>query len=155
MDRLLERAVVQSSTGGRLQLFSLLVGQLVPDEARIIAALSDGRSAAVVHVVSRSARGGRLLENASSIGRTAGVALPHLVTRYVTHLLHLGLVELGPEAPHLEAEYELLLAETVVREALAQGRRRGRLSPRVVKETVKLSPLGAELWAAARTYGAG
>ena len=150
MDRLFQRAVAQSSTGGRLQLFSSLIGQLVPDEARILAALSDGRSAAVVHVVSRSARGRRVLENASSIGRAAGVALPHLVTTYVTHLLHLGLVELGPEEPDLEGEYELLMAETVVREALAQGRRTGRLAPRVVKETVKLSPLGAELWAASR-----
>jgi abortive infection alpha-like protein len=158
MDRLLQRAVGQSSTGGRLQLYSSLLGQLVPDEARILAALSDSRSAAVVHVFPRSARGGHttgLLENASSIGRTAGVALPHLIATYMTHLLQLGLVELGPEDPGLESEYELLMAETVVREALAQGRRPGRLPPRVVRATVRLSQLGLELWATSRGHVVG
>jgi len=148
MDRLLARAVAQSTNGGRLQLFESLVGQLVPDEARILAALSDGRSAAVVHVTPRGSRGGAGLQNASSVGRTAGVALPHLVATYVTHLRQLGLVELGPPDPELELDYELLMAETVVREALAQ--RSGRRQPRVVRETVRLSSLGRDLWTASR-----
>jgi abortive infection alpha-like protein len=153
LDHLLERSVGQSTSGGRLELYRALLGQLVPDEARILSALSDGRSAAVVQIVPRSGRSAGaapLLENASSVGRSAGVALAPLVPTYVTHLVQLGLVELCPDDPELELEYELLMAETIVRDALVQGRRPGRLSPRVVRQTLRLSELGRDLWAACR-----
>jgi hypothetical protein len=153
LQSLLERSVGQSTKGGRLELYAALLRQLVPDEARILSALSDGRSAAVVQIVPRSGRSAPtapLLENASSVGRSAGVVLPGLVPKYVTHLLQLGLVELGADDETLELEYELLLSEPTVREALARGRRPGRLAPRVVRQTLRLSVLGQDLWAACR-----
>jgi hypothetical protein len=154
LDHLLQQAVGQSTNGGRIQIYASLVAQLVPDEARMLASLADGRSAAVVHIVPRSGRSGpSLVENFSSIGRRAGVALPQLVATYVTHLLQLGLVELGPEDPELELEYELLMAETIVREALALGKRSGRLSPRVVRQRLRLSQLGHDLWATSHAAG--
>ena len=50
------------------------------------------------------------------IGRTANVALPEMVPTYVSHLLSLGLVEIGPENPDLKDDYEVLMAETTVLE---------------------------------------
>lgn len=153
LDGLLARSVGQSTTGSRLELHEALLGQLVPDEARILAALSDGGVAAVVHVLPRSRRSGTnlpLIENASSVGRAAGVALPEMVPVYVTHLVQLGLVELGPEDDALKGDYELVMTETVVREALSQAGRRSVLPPRVTRQTLQLSDLGRSLWASCR-----
>src|SRR4051812_38217985 len=69
MERLLTRSLEQTPAGGRGELFARLVGQLLPDEARILSALSEGPGAAIVHVESRTGR--RVLENASVLGRTA------------------------------------------------------------------------------------
>src|SRR5207249_837465 len=79
--------------------------QLIADEARIISALSDGSSSPLVSVhdwTRRRVQGRAVLENASLIGRTANVALPAMVPSYVSHLLSLGLVEVGPEDPDLK-----------------------------------------------------
>jgi hypothetical protein len=153
LDGLLARSVGQSTTGSRLELYEALLGQLVPDEARILAALSDGGAAAVVHVIARSRRSGPsspLIENASSVGRTAGVALPEMVPVYVTHLLQLGLVELRAEDDALKGDYELVMTETSVRDALSQAGRGGVLPPRVTRQTLQLSELGRSLWASCR-----
>jgi DNA-binding transcriptional ArsR family regulator len=148
LDRLLTRAVGQSTSGSRRELYGTLLDQLVPDEARILAALSDGGRAAIVHVLPR--RGAPVLENASSVGRAAGVAVPPLVPVYITHLLRLGLVELEDDDGTRGLDYELLMAETTVREALARASNAGVLPPRVVRQMVRLSELGRELWADAR-----
>jgi hypothetical protein len=148
LEHLLTRSVAQSTNGGRSELYMGLLNQLVPDEARILVALSGDRAAAVVHIVPRSARSASvapLLVNASSVGRSAGVVLVSLVPTYVTHLLQLGLVELGAEDDALELDYELLLAETTVRQALVEGRRAGRFAPRIVRQTLRLSELGRDL----------
>src|SRR5438046_1277346 len=52
MEMLLARSLEQTPASGRGELFSRLVSQLVPDEARILAALSEGPGAAIVHVES-------------------------------------------------------------------------------------------------------
>jgi hypothetical protein len=153
LDSLLARSVGQSTTRSRRELHESLLRQLVPDEARILASLSDGGAAAVVHVVPRSRRPGTtapLVETVSSVGRTAGVALTEMVPTYVTHLLQLGLVELLPESAALEDDYELVMTEPVVRNALAQSNRNGVLPPRVVRQSLQLSELGRALWADCR-----
>jgi hypothetical protein len=153
LDSLLARSVGQSTMSSRRELHESLLRQLVPDEARILAALSDGGAAAVVHVVPRSRRPGAtapLVENVSSVGRTAGVALTEMVPTYVTHLLQLGLLELGPESAALEDDYELVMTEPVVRHALAQSNGKGVLPPRVVRQSLRLSELGRALWADCR-----
>jgi hypothetical protein len=154
LERLLARSVGQSTDGGREELYSLLLAQLVPDEARILAALSDGGSAAVVHVRSRWLRSGvgaPALENVSSVGRAAGVALPQLVPTYVSHLLRLGLVELADEDESLELDYELVMAETIVRDALARANGAAVFPPKVLRQTVRLSDLGRGLWSTSRS----
>jgi hypothetical protein len=147
METLLARSLVQSASHGRNEFHAKLLQELVPDEARILSALSDGSTAALVHIDRRGMLGGdrRRLENASSIGRTAALTLPHLTSTYVTHLLRLGLVQIGPEAPELKLDYEALLAERPVREALKDAEN-GPVPPRTLRHTLLLSPLGQELW---------
>jgi hypothetical protein len=148
MQRLLDRALDQSTRSGQAELFHRIVDQLVPDEARIIGALSDGSVSPLVNVHAWN-RAGILgkptLENASLVGRTANLALPHLTANYVTHLLSLGLVETGPEDPSLKTEYEILMAETHVLKAV-KAATRGPLAARVDKHTLLLSHLGRSLW---------
>ncbi|MEZ0577405.1 Abi-alpha family protein [Nocardioides sp. MH1] len=151
MRSLLDRAIDQSTGGGQSELFHRLIDQLVPDEARIISALSDGSTAPLVSVRMRTATGGPgrlVLANASLVGRTANLALPHLTPNYVTHLLTLGLVERGPEDGAMKQDYEILMAESYVLKAI-KAATRGPLAARVDKRTLRLTALGRELWEAA------
>ncbi|OHV03642.1 Abi-alpha family protein [Mycobacterium talmoniae] len=151
MSRLLDRALDQSTRGSQVELYHRLLDQLVADEARIVGALSDGSASPLVNVYAwarpRLPRQ-PVLENACLVGRTANVALPHLVPQYVGHLLHLGLVETGPEDPAMKADYEVLMAETMVLKAV-KAASRGPLAASVEKLTLSLSHLGQSLWAAA------
>lgn len=147
LSQLLATSVEQSSARAKAALFSAVLRELQPDEARILAALSDGTEYAVVHVAARArglgASGPLLLENACTVGRSASVALPDCVPWYVTHLQRLGLVRIGPESARLEATYEVLLAEPAVREAQES-------SPggKLLRRSLRMSPLGDALWVA-------
>jgi hypothetical protein len=150
MRTLLDRALDQSTSGSQVELFHHILDQLVADEARIIGALSDGSSSPAVNIYDWTRRrtpGRALLENASLVGRNANVALPDMVPTYVSHLLSLGLVEMGPEDTDLKDDYEILMAETAVLRAIAEASR-GPLAARVDKRTLTLSPLGHALWKA-------
>lgn len=150
MTALLARALEQSTAEGREELFHRILDLIVPDEARIISALSDGSSSPLVSVhglTPAGLLGEALIENAALVGRTANVALPALTPTYVGHLLSLGLVEVGPEDEDLKDEYQILLAETEVLQAIRTGSR-GPVPARVVRRTLALSPLGHALWAA-------
>ena len=150
MTELLARALEQSTSAGKDELFHRILDQIVPDEARIISALSDGSASPLVsvHALSRAGLlGEALIENASLVGRTANVALPSLTPTYVGHLLALGLLETGPEDSDLKDEYQILLADSDVLQAIRAGSR-GPLPARVERRTVRLSSLGQSLWAA-------
>lgn len=151
MNALLTRALEQSTASGREELFHRILDQIVPDEARMIGALSDGTVSPMVsvHALTRAGLlGEALLENASLVGRTANVALPALTPTYVGHLLALGLIEVGPEQDDLKDEYQILLAETEVLRAIREGSR-GPVPARVERRSIRLSPLGRDLWEAA------
>lgn len=155
MTSLLDRALSQSSSASRQMLFEKLLDQIVPDEARILGALSDGSTSPLLHVYARNRAGlvGEvILENASLIGKTANLGLPQLTPTYVSHLLSLGLLETGPEDAALKAEYEILAADTMVLRAIKRASR-GPIPARIDKYTLRLSGLGKELWAA--TMGEG
>ena len=150
MTRLLDRALDQNTRGSQVELYHHLLDQLVADEARILGALSDGSVSPMVNVfawLSPRVPGRAVLENASLIGRTANVALPQMVPQYVSHLLSLGLVESAPEDPELATEYEVLMAESSVLAAIKSASR-GPLAAKVEKSALRLSSLGASLWAA-------
>lgn len=146
---LLERSVLQDAAASKVDWFTSVLGQLVPDEARILAALAEtGETPPLLHVLPRSGHG-RLLENASLIGRSAALTLPHMTPVYVTHLRALGLVDTGPEDVGNLKGYELLLADKRVRLALKEGEM-GKVPARVLRRTLVLSDRGRELWDHAR-----
>jgi Abortive infection alpha len=148
---LLDRAIGQNTASSRQELFHKILDQIVPDEARIISALSDGSASPLLNVYARTRAGlgvEVVLENMSLIGKTANLALPQLTPMYVSHLLSLGLVESGPEDSSMKDEYEILAADTAVLQAIKTASR-GPIPARIEKYTLQLSGLGLELWAAA------
>lgn len=148
MATLLERSLRSDTASSKRDVHLSLLRQLVPDEARIIAALADGKPAPLIHVLPR-AGGDRILENASLIGRTAALTLPSMTPAYVTHLRQLGLVDTGPEDVDDKQGYEMLLADREVRAALKEGEL-SKLPARTLRRTLVLSDLGRELWDACR-----
>lgn len=151
MADLLERAVEQTAREGREAFFVSLIGELVPDEARIISILSERGPVALLHVDGRlpGVQRSRLLENATLLGGRAALTVPDMARAYVGKLLTLGLVEVGPEDERLADDYEILLAERSVREAMARAGV-GKVPGRAVRGTLRLSAMGEQLWAACR-----
>ncbi|MEJ9077066.1 MULTISPECIES: Abi-alpha family protein [Gordonia] len=152
MNGLLDQALNQGTAASRLELFTRILGQLVADEARIVGALSDGTVSPLINVISRTSSRSPVLENAALIGRTANLALPEMVPAYVTNLLNLGLLEVGPEDPDLKVDYEVLAAETMVLKAIKSSSV-GPVGPRVERRTLRLSSLGMDLWTTAMADG--
>ena len=152
LQSLLDRAIFNSPDDSLDDLHRALMQAMVPDEARILAALSDGSTDPVVHVAEPSTGSGSAieLENASTVGRVAGVSLPDHTPLYLTRLVRLGLVALGPQGPsQMDGEYEILLADEAVNLAQAKARR-GIRPARVIKRTVGISALGQQVWEAAK-----
>ncbi len=140
LDQMLRRSMHQTPDESNASLVEVLLQSIVPDEARIISALSDGSTYPLVHVTSR---GDQVLANASSVGRAAGVALPDRVPAYVTHLLALGLVEIGPEDKSIPDEYAILLTDQTIRRARGD-------KVRFVKRTLQISDVGRDFWRTCR-----
>lgn len=146
--RLLTDSLAADSELSREHLHLRILRGLVPDEARMLAALADGTRFPLVHV--RNPGTGRIaLANASTVGRASGVHLQAVVPVYVTHLRALGLVEEGPRDDALADQYALLNSEDQVRRALEEPSE-GLRGNKAVQRTLRLSALGAELWAACR-----
>ncbi len=148
MQELLQRSVESNRGSSREYLFGTIISQLVPDEARILAALSDGSRHAAADVVVKKRRkpAYTALANASTIGRAAGVTTPDNVPTYLTRLYGLGLIEFGPEVESLSTQYEILAADDTVRRARQQAG--GGRAAKLVRKAIGLSPLGREFWAA-------
>lgn len=149
LERLLGASIEADAGWSRDELYRSLLLRLVPDEARILAALADGTPYPLVHVQSR-AQGITVLANASTVGRAAGVQVPDAVGTYVTHLRALGLAEEGAADDELGVQYDILLGEPGVRNAEEEAKSHGRLGARVVRRTLRISALGRELWRACR-----
>ena len=151
MSELLERSVETDRRASREYLFGTIISQLVPDEARILAALSDGRSAATMDVVIRVGARGRTrteLAYASTLGRAAGLSSPENTPTYLSRLVGFGLLQPGPEDESHSTDYEIIATDTGVRTARATAEARRQGSVRLQRGTVSLSPLGREFWAA-------
>lgn len=147
MGELLERSVESSRADSRDYLYGTIISQLVPDEARILAALSDGTHFAALDVVQKLRRGRTrvVLAHASAVGRQAGLVSPDSTPTYLTRLHGFGLVEFGPEEESLAVQYDILATDATVQDA----RRSVRGSVKLVRKALLLSPFGAQFWAAA------
>ncbi len=150
MNELLERSVEPDRGASREYLYGNIISQLVPDEARILAALSDGSVFAAADVVAKHfGRPPRVvLANASTVGRSAGVVTPDNVTTYLTRLLGFGLVELGPPDDSINTQYDILVTDASVQaaEATVEARKLG--SGRLIRKTLSISQFGREFWSA-------
>jgi hypothetical protein len=151
MTELLQRSSASTSEEGKDYLFGTIISQLVPDEARILAALAGGRRFAVIDVVARQvgrSRSRTVLTNASTVGAAAHVALADNVPTYLTRLQSFGLLEFGAAVDGLDAQFAALEDDPAVRAARtgADGKFG---SARVVRKSVLLSQLGREFWTAA------
>lgn len=151
MSELLERSVESSRDASRDYLYGNIISQLVPDEARILAALADGARFAAIDVVAKSI--GRspaitVLENASTVGRQAGVSALANTPTYVTRLHRFGLIDFGPAEDDLSMQFDILATEAEVQAAVALVEQRKHGSPKLQRKSVAISSFGREFWAA-------
>jgi hypothetical protein len=150
MNELLQRSSASDSTQGREYLFGTIISQLVPDEARILAAFATGRRFAVLDVLAKQVGRSQprlILANISSVGAAAHVALPENVPTYLTRLHSFGLIEFSPTIDDLESQFAALSDEPVIRAARAEAD--GKFgSAKLTRKSVTLSMLGREFWAA-------
>ena len=151
LHELLQSSLHADTNRSRENLHLRILRSMVPDEARILAALADGSRYPLMHIETRGPGATRtVLANASTVGRVAGVHLNSAVPVYVTHMRDLGLVEEGPQDDTLSDQYALLGSEDYARRAESEGQDSNRLGTKVIRRTLHISPLGAELWAACR-----
>lgn len=130
-----------------------ILRSLVPDEARILAAMAHGTRHALLHIETRGSGGAfEVLANACTVGRVAAIKQQDAVCVYVGHLRDLGLLEQGPKEDALSDQYGLLRNEEYVRRAIEQAET-GRRSVTEVRRTLRISRLGEELWAACNPSG--
>jgi len=146
---LLDRSVSQQPETARTELFLRIVEQLVPDEARLVAALSDGSQRAICHLDAANLLGTsstRMLGHVSRLGVECGVMLAEHTHFYLAHLQSLGLLLTAPEDKALGTQYELIETDSRVREVIQHIENDLQLRARIIRQTVALSPLGAALW---------
>lgn len=149
---LLSRSQEQSREEAETAFCRTLLQGLVPDQARILAALSDGTGYPVIHVMAGSRFGFGMkpvLEHVSNVGKSAGVQCPELTPAYLRALLVRGLVEIRPQAGSDLLKYELLETEMVVRRTVDQCEQAGQ-GCRIARQMVYLSALGDWLWTRCR-----
>lgn len=148
MAHLMESSLEQNPESAEILLALRTARQLVPDEARILAALADGHSSALMHLASAPLVGPasqRWLENLSPVGREAGVCLIHRTSQYIGHLRALGLLESGDEDKSLQLKYQLLEADTQVRKTAAEIDKTGH-RPKYLRRTIRMSETGRQFW---------
>lgn len=150
MAQLMEASLEQTEASAREALLLRIVNQLVPDEARILAALSDGHSSALMHLGAGPMVGPatqRWLENLSPVGKESGVQLVDQTSAYISHLRELGLLESGDEDKSLQLKYQLMEGDTKVRKTAEEIEKSG-LRPKFFRRTLMMSEAGKAFWAA-------
>src|SRR5206468_1313441 len=78
LQSLLDSALEQDKRSAERALYAQILGQLVPDEARLLSALMGDASYPLIHVMAAPRVGGanrRLLDNVSNIGKKPGIQL--------------------------------------------------------------------------------
>jgi hypothetical protein len=151
--QLLEDSMEQTADQARERVLLRIARELVPDEARILAGLADGHAAALVHVGAGQIVGPatqRWLENLSPVGKECGVRLLDEVPNYIRHLRDLGLLESDEEDKSLQLKYQIIEADTKVREVCTQIEKSG-MRPKFFRRTIRMSEAGKAFWVACET----
>lgn len=145
---LLQQQSGQNSEAARRALFDRLVASLLPDEARLLATLSDGDAFALMHVaVGRTAANRRIVaKNFSSLASASSVRLRDKVPVYIANLRHWSLAVEGPEQRSLDLKYQVLEGSREVQDCCKALKQQGE-SPRLQRRVLRLSEFGAAFWA--------
>ncbi|HEY0913868.1 MAG TPA: Abi-alpha family protein [Solimonas sp.] len=149
---LLQRSSEQGRDEAQAEFFGWVTSQLVPDQARLLSAMSDGSTYPVIHVLAGSRIGltvEPVVEWVSNIGRNAGVQWNDTTPVFIGRLRALGLVETGPEDAARRVQYEMLETEQVVRDGIARLHKGG-LKGHIVRRVLMLSALGRAFWESGR-----
>lgn len=149
---LLELASEQTQQQAEHAYYMAALKSMVPDEARILSALSDGTTYPLIHVMAGPRLGGAthpVLQNVSHVGKNAGARLQQRTPAYIRHLRDLELVETGPEDPAMKTRYQVLEAETEVRKLIERIKESGQRD-QILRRTLKISEVGKALWSACR-----
>lgn len=145
---LLDRALEQTPDGARDALIQHIVKQLLPDEARILSAMSDRQPRALVHLhaVPLVGMGGRsVLSNYSSVGKDVGLQRRDFTSVYIGRLRDFGLLKTGAEDEQLTTQYELLESENELRRLAAEIDKPTNQRAKFIRATLHLTTLGQEL----------
>ncbi|NNC24108.1 hypothetical protein HKX42_09705 [Salinisphaera sp. USBA-960] len=130
-------------------LYRRTLAALVPDELLMVRRLVTVGEAPLAHIGVARWPFGRarwwVLENATPLGRDAGVALPDRVDVYIRQLKSLALVDEVPAGGQLETGFEQLGAETGVRRALETIRGTTGQRPRFERRSLRPSSLATAL----------
>jgi hypothetical protein len=123
--------------------FAAIVGELAPDEARILRLVADRGPQPLVDVQSVAPLGGsrRVGRRLSLMAENAGVMHAERLQAYLDNLARLGLARISREPVADESAYQVLAAQPAVAEALerAGGGVRGK---RIVRLSLRLTDLG-------------
>ncbi|MDR3418871.1 MAG: Abi-alpha family protein [Nevskia sp.] len=149
---LLEASVEQTREQAQHAYFAAALKSLVPDEARILSALSDSSGHALIHVMAGPRLGMAthpVLQNFSAVGRVAGATLPELTPTYIRRLRDWDLVRTLPEDPELKTKYEILETDGEIRKLQERLKKSGQRDV-LLRRTLALSEVGRALWDACR-----
>lgn len=144
--QLLEVSMEQSQAQAQIMLVRQILSGLCADEARILAALSDGSAFPMLTVYSggRFSRGDVVLRH-SNVGRAAGTQCTDMISYYLHRLFERGWVMATGFEEGKRTDYELLEGDSGFRKALARLHQHWpKLKPQ--RESVRFSPLGHQLW---------
>jgi hypothetical protein len=142
-EMLIRRSNDVGENADRHPAFSRILGEITPDEARILRFLYvDGPQPSVdVRTGRPLGIGSELIESGlNMIGEMAGVSQVDRTTLYLTNLSRLGLVEFSKEQVSNPQRYQLIEAQPKSVDAL---KRAGRM-PRTVRRSILLNAFGKE-----------
>ena len=145
---LLDTSNTQSREEALTSFHGRVLASLLPDEARILSVLSDGRAFPMINVSAGTRMGlsPRVVEEGlSSVGKYAAVHRPELVPVYIQRLKFWGLVQIDGEENGQETEYQMLEADDVVRKVIARIEEGGERA-RIARRALKISDIGSTLW---------
>ena len=144
---LLDDAAEQTPDDAQRSLYTSILLELTPDEACLLAALSDGHRFPLINLsIGTKLSGYRpLAGNFSSIQKFASVKLRDYVPAYIDHLLALGVAETFPEDKAQDTQYQILEGDPRVR-AIITGLGPQQKNVRFDRRTLGISDLGRDLW---------
>ncbi|MDX1757767.1 MAG: hypothetical protein R3175_17050 [Marinobacter sp.] len=144
-----QRSIHQTYESAQDDLLRSLTLQLVPDELRVLASLSDGDKHPVCHLEAISRLGKSVYRARSFLSRTpqeSGIMLPSRAPTYLQHLLSLGLLEAGPELKPEQTKYDTIENGLEIRSVVAELEASPGLKPRFQRFSLGLSDMGRWFW---------